>query len=64
MNKAIQVSKKPLIIIGKGVAYSRMENEMTKLVDLLQIPFLPTPMVPIIHFYTKSNTYIISRQKG
>ncbi|PVU97221.1 hypothetical protein BB560_005753, partial [Smittium megazygosporum] len=37
-------AKSPLVIIGKGAAYSRAENDICELVDLLNIPFLPTPM--------------------
>ncbi|KFQ13554.1 2-hydroxyacyl-CoA lyase 1, partial [Leptosomus discolor] len=37
-------SKQPLLIIGKGAAYSRAENNIRKLVDLCGLPFLPTPM--------------------
>lgn len=34
----------PLIIIGKGAAYSRAEKQLTDLVEKTGIPFLPTPM--------------------
>ena len=37
-------AKKPLIIVGKGMAWARAENELRELVDLLDMPFLPTPM--------------------
>ncbi|XP_025945213.1 2-hydroxyacyl-CoA lyase 1 isoform X4 [Apteryx mantelli] len=37
-------SKQPLLIIGKGAAYSHAENNIRKLVDLCGLPFLPTPM--------------------
>uniref|UniRef100_A0A8C9G035 2-hydroxyacyl-CoA lyase 1 n=1 Tax=Pavo cristatus TaxID=9049 RepID=A0A8C9G035_PAVCR len=37
-------AKQPLLIIGKGAAYSRAENNIRKLVDLSGLPFLPTPM--------------------
>uniref|UniRef100_A0A8D2LF80 2-hydroxyacyl-CoA lyase 1 n=1 Tax=Varanus komodoensis TaxID=61221 RepID=A0A8D2LF80_VARKO len=37
-------SRKPLLIIGKGAAYSRAENSIRKLVDQCGLPFLPTPM--------------------
>ncbi|MDG1990310.1 MAG: thiamine pyrophosphate-binding protein [Dehalococcoidia bacterium] len=42
--KLLQESKRPLIIIGKGMAWARAEKELRSLVDLLQMPFLPTPM--------------------
>ncbi|XP_074006297.1 2-hydroxyacyl-CoA lyase 1 [Numenius arquata] len=37
-------SKQPLLIIGKGAAYSHAENNVRKLVDFCGLPFLPTPM--------------------
>uniref|UniRef100_A0A8C0ETQ7 2-hydroxyacyl-CoA lyase n=1 Tax=Bubo bubo TaxID=30461 RepID=A0A8C0ETQ7_BUBBB len=37
-------SRQPLLIIGKGAAYSHAENNIRKLVDLCGLPFLPTPM--------------------
>lgn len=40
----LKQAKKPLIIVGKGAAYSQAENEINKLVNRLKIPFLPTPM--------------------
>lgn len=37
-------AKKPLLIIGKGAAYGRAENEVRSLVYSTKIPFLPMPM--------------------
>ncbi|KAG2300303.1 hypothetical protein Bca52824_036775 [Brassica carinata] len=37
-------AERPLIVFGKGAAYSRAEDELKKLVELTGIPFLPTPM--------------------
>ncbi|KAK6927906.1 Thiamine pyrophosphate enzyme, central domain [Dillenia turbinata] len=37
-------AQKPLVVFGKGAAYSRAENELKKLVESTGIPFLPTPM--------------------
>jgi thiamine pyrophosphate-dependent acetolactate synthase large subunit-like protein len=42
--ESIKRAKKPLLIIGKGAAYSQAENEVRKLIETLRIPFLPTPM--------------------
>lgn len=42
--EALKSAKKPLIIIGKGAAYSQAEKEIKKLVESLGIPFLPSPM--------------------
>ncbi|KAK4759672.1 hypothetical protein SAY87_022803 [Trapa incisa] len=35
---------RPLIVFGKGAAYSRAEDELKKLVESTGVPFLPTPM--------------------
>ncbi|XP_026564026.1 2-hydroxyacyl-CoA lyase 1 isoform X1 [Pseudonaja textilis] len=58
ISKAVSLilhSKKPLLIIGKGAAYSRAENSIRRLVDQCGLPFLPTPMgkgvVPDNHPY-------------
>lgn len=40
----LQNAKAPLVIIGKGAAYSRAENQVKKLVETRNFPFLPTPM--------------------
>jgi 2-hydroxyacyl-CoA lyase 1 len=40
---ALRTAKAPLIIIGKGAAYSRAEHVLREFVDTTQIPFLPTP---------------------
>lgn len=37
-------AERPLIVFGKGAAFSRAENELKKLVEKTGIPFLPTPM--------------------
>ena len=42
--KLIKTAESPLIIIGKGAAYSRAESNIAKLVEQTEIPFLPTPM--------------------
>lgn len=34
----------PLVVIGKGAAYSRSEDIINDLINTHQIPFLPTPM--------------------
>uniref|UniRef100_A0A8B9VU41 2-hydroxyacyl-CoA lyase n=1 Tax=Anas zonorhyncha TaxID=75864 RepID=A0A8B9VU41_9AVES len=47
VSKAVSIiahAKQPLLIIGKGAAYSHAENNIRKLVDLCGLPFLPTPM--------------------
>ncbi|CAN6864492.1 unnamed protein product [Brassica oleracea] len=40
----LRKAERPLIVFGKGAAYSRAEDELKKLVELTGIPFLPTPM--------------------
>jgi len=41
---AIERSERPLLLIGKGVAWSGGADQMRRLVDDLQIPFVPSPM--------------------
>ncbi|KAG7550968.1 thiamine diphosphate-binding fold [Arabidopsis thaliana x Arabidopsis arenosa] len=40
----LRKAERPLIVFGKGAAYSRAEDELKKLVEITGIPFLPTPM--------------------
>jgi 2-hydroxyacyl-CoA lyase 1 len=40
----IEQSERPLLLIGKGVAWSGGADQMRTLVDRLQIPFVPSPM--------------------
>ncbi|KAF8419435.1 thiamine pyrophosphate enzyme, N-terminal TPP binding domain-containing protein [Tirmania nivea] len=37
-------SRRPLIVVGKGAAYSRCEDALARFISRTQIPFLPTPM--------------------
>ena len=37
-------AERPLVIIGKGAAYARVENEIREFIDKTGLPFLPTPM--------------------
>ena len=41
---ALQSAKRPLIIVGKGMAWSRAEDEVRQLIERTQVPFLATPM--------------------
>ncbi|KAL1464677.1 hypothetical protein WDU94_004302 [Cyamophila willieti] len=34
----------PLVIVGKGAAYSGAESELTSFINTFNLPFLPTPM--------------------
>ncbi|XP_072364879.1 2-hydroxyacyl-CoA lyase 1 [Scyliorhinus torazame] len=40
----IKNAKRPLVILGKGAAYSRAEDNIRKLITRCGLPFLPTPM--------------------
>ncbi|KAL9633664.1 MAG: hypothetical protein Q9204_003300 [Flavoplaca sp. TL-2023a] len=40
----LKAAKSPLIVIGKGAAYTRASESIRSLVTQSQIPFLPTPM--------------------
>ena len=42
--EALKLSKRPLVILGKGSAYSQAETEINKLLHKLKVPTLPTPM--------------------
>lgn len=37
-------AERPLVIIGKGAAYSRAETEILQFVEQLGLPYLPSPM--------------------
>ena len=40
----LKTAKAPLVVIGKGAAYSQAENVIRELINKVQLPFLPTPM--------------------
>ncbi|TMW94032.1 hypothetical protein EJD97_010851 [Solanum chilense] len=40
----LRKAERPLIVFGKGAAFSRAENALKNLVERTGIPFLPTPM--------------------
>lgn len=40
----LRQSKRPLVIIGKGTAQARAENEIKEFINRTGLPFLPTPM--------------------
>ena len=42
--EALKTAANPLVIIGKGAAWSRAENELREFIDKTQLPFLATPM--------------------
>ena len=42
--ETLKSASKPLVIVGKGAAYSRAEKEVLKLITDCNLPFLPTPM--------------------
>ncbi len=41
---ALMNAQRPLVIVGKGVAYARAEQQMRSFIRNTQLPFLPTPM--------------------
>ncbi|MEE9282370.1 MAG: thiamine pyrophosphate-binding protein [Myxococcota bacterium] len=41
---ALQSAERPLVIVGKGAAYSRAEEEVRAFVDATRLPFLASPM--------------------
>ncbi|KAM8870736.1 2-hydroxyacyl-CoA lyase 1 isoform 2-T2 [Spinachia spinachia] len=40
----LKAAERPLVIIGKGAAYGRAETGLRELVEMVGLPFLPTPM--------------------
>ncbi|MEE9277854.1 MAG: thiamine pyrophosphate-dependent enzyme, partial [Dehalococcoidia bacterium] len=42
--EALKSASNPLVIVGKGAAWSRAENEVREFIDKTHLPFLPTPM--------------------
>ena len=40
----LQSAERPLVIIGKGMAYSRAEDEVRAFIEKTQLPFLASPM--------------------
>ena len=42
--EALKSAEQPLIIVGKGIAYSRAEDEMRRFVEATGIPYLAMPM--------------------
>ncbi|KAG0710042.1 2-hydroxyacyl-CoA lyase 1 [Chionoecetes opilio] len=37
-------ARRPLVVVGKGAAYGRAENQVKTLIEKTGLPFLPTPM--------------------
>ncbi|EXJ57031.1 hypothetical protein A1O7_07375 [Cladophialophora yegresii CBS 114405] len=42
--RLLKYASSPLVIVGKGAAYSRTEHSISNLVQAHNLPFLPTPM--------------------
>lgn len=42
--KLLKSAKAPLVVVGKGAAYSQAEGAIRRLIDQTKVPFLPTPM--------------------
>ena len=42
--ETLKRAKNPLVIVGKGMAWSRAESEVRRFVEHTQLPFLATPM--------------------
>ncbi|MFN0026894.1 MAG: thiamine pyrophosphate-dependent enzyme [Acidimicrobiales bacterium] len=41
---ALKSARNPLVIVGKGMAWSRAESEVRRFIEHTQLPFLATPM--------------------
>ena len=42
--EALKSAERPLVIVGKGAAYARAEDEVRAFIDATQLPFLASPM--------------------
>lgn len=42
--EALKTAERPLVIIGKGAAYARAEDEVREFIDKTQLPFIASPM--------------------
>ncbi|MGI9590448.1 MAG: thiamine pyrophosphate-binding protein, partial [Myxococcota bacterium] len=42
--RVLREAERPLVIIGKGAAYARAEDEVRRFIETTRLPFLPTPM--------------------
>ncbi len=42
--ETLQSAERPLVIVGKGAAYARAENEVRDFIEKTQLPFLASPM--------------------
>ncbi|GAB4333402.1 MAG: oxalyl-CoA decarboxylase [Dehalococcoidia bacterium] len=42
--EALKTAERPLVIIGKGAAYARAENEVRAFIEKTQLPFIASPM--------------------
>ena len=42
--RLLKSAKAPLVVVGKGAAYSQAEATIRKLINQTKLPFLPTPM--------------------
>jgi 2-hydroxyacyl-CoA lyase 1 len=40
----LKAAERPLVIVGKGMAWSRAENEVREFIEKTQLPFLASPM--------------------
>lgn len=61
-------AKRPLVIVGKGAAYSRSEREVFNFVQSTKLPFLATPMgkgvVPDSHPQSVASARTLALQKA
>ncbi|MCK9517880.1 MAG: oxalyl-CoA decarboxylase [Dehalococcoidia bacterium] len=40
----LRSAENPLVVVGKGAAYARAEDEVKEFIETTQLPFLPSPM--------------------
>src|SRR5260370_11566103 len=44
----LRSAERPLVIVGKGMAYARAEDEVRKFIERTKVPFLASPMGKVV----------------
>jgi len=56
---ALRSAERPLVIIGKGMAYSRAEDEVRAFIERTKLPFLASPMVGAARSHALQNADVV-----
>ena len=46
--EVLRTAERPLVIVGKGAAYSHAEDEVRRFIEATQVPFLSSPMGKVV----------------